>query len=109
VFAAARLLGVDPDLGEAAYVYPTKRGEYRTVTWEAGQLAERGADLLALLDAMLEGIDRGDFMVAPWDADKACGYCDFNQVCPMPRKPYVERKQADSRLASFLEHVRSVP
>jgi RecB family exonuclease len=109
VFAAARLLGVDPDVGEAAYVYPTKRGEYRTVTWEPGQLAERHAELLALLQAMLEGIDRGDFMVAPWDPDKACGYCDFNRICPMPRKAYVERKQADARLAPFLERVRGVP
>ena len=34
VLAAAQLLGVDPDAGEAAYVYPTRRGEFRTVAWE---------------------------------------------------------------------------
>jgi hypothetical protein len=27
----------------------------------------------------------------------------------MPRKAYVERKQADARLALFLERVRGVP
>jgi RecB family exonuclease len=108
VFAAAQLLEVSPAVGEAAYVYPTRRGEYRTVAWEASQLAERHSDLSALLEAMLDGIDRGDFMVAPWDPDKACTYCDFNRVCPVPRKAYVERKQDDDRLAPFVEDVRNV-
>ena len=63
-------------------------------------------NVLALLDAMLEGIDRGDFMVAPWDAAKACRYCDFNRVCPMPRKAFVERK-AGRRSDSLRSRTRS--
>jgi ATP-dependent helicase/nuclease subunit B len=109
VLAGAQLLGLDPDVGEAAYVYPTRRGEFRTINWGPEQLAERHGDVLALLGAILDGIARGDFMVAPWDEKKACAYCDFNAVCPPARAAYVKRKATDGRLARYVENVRSVP
>jgi hypothetical protein len=108
VFAAARMLNVDPAVGEAAYVYPTRRGEYRTVAWDAGELAARHNDVIGLLGAMLAGMDRGDFMVAPWDPDVACRYCDFDPICPVARDAYVERKKGDERMAALLEDIRSV-
>ena len=43
VLAGAELLGIDAGAGEAAYVYPTRRGGFRTIGWEAAQLAERHA------------------------------------------------------------------
>jgi RecB family exonuclease len=108
VLAAARLLGVNPSAGEAAYVYPTRRGEFREVTWTRDDLAAREVDVDALLAAILGAIDRGDFMVAPWDAEKACRYCDLNPVCPVPRAKYVERKERDPRMARFIEEIRDI-
>ena len=109
VLAGAELLELDPDVGEAAYVYPTRRGEFRTINWGPEQLAERHDDVLRLLDAILDGIARGDFMVAPWDEKKACTYCDFNAICPPARAAFVKRKAADERLVRYVEQVRSVP
>ncbi len=108
VLAGADLLGIDAAAGEAAYVYPTRRGEFRSVEWTGAQLAERRDELTGLLDAIVGGIARGDFLVAPWKADDACKYCTFDPVCPRPRKAYVERRMGDERLARFAERVRSV-
>ena len=33
VLAAAKLLGIDPAAGAAAYVYPTRKGEFQVVDW----------------------------------------------------------------------------
>lgn len=109
VLAAAELLDVDPSAGEAAYVYPTRRGGFRTVAWESGQLAQRHEDLLGLLGAMLGAMGRGDFMVAPWKVDSACRYCDFDRVCPMAREAFLRRREDDERLARLSDEIRSVP
>jgi ATP-dependent helicase/nuclease subunit B len=109
VLAGAQLLGIDPGGGEAAYVYPTRRGEFKTVEWTGGELAERHDDVLSVLNGVLDGIGRGDFMVAPYDENKACTYCDFNSICPTGRGAYVKRKQGDERLARFGEQIRNIP
>jgi RecB family exonuclease len=109
VLAGAQLLGIDPRSGEAAYVYPTRRGEFKTVDWTGAQLAERHDEVLALLRGVLDGIARGDFMVAPFDEHKACTYCNFNSICPTGRGAYMKRKASDPRLEQFSEQVRGVP
>jgi RecB family exonuclease len=108
VLAGAALLDTDPRGGDAAYVYPTRRGQFKTVDWSGDDLASRHDEVVALLGAILDGIRRGDFMVAPWDADKACRYCDFDPICPRGRSAYVKRKAADDRLTVFATTVRSV-
>jgi RecB family exonuclease len=108
VLAAAELLGLQPYDGEVAYVFPTRRGEFREVAWTREQLAERWDDVNVLLAAILDAIARGDFMVAPWDHSKACTYCDLNDVCPRPRGRYVERRERDPRLVRFDEEIRSI-
>jgi RecB family exonuclease len=107
VLAAAQLLGVDPSAGEARYVYPTRRGNFKQIGWDAAELSARHGEVLALLDAMLEAMSRGDFMIAPWKED-ACRICDLNAVCPLPRAAYVERKAGDRRLARFTREIRIV-
>ena len=98
----------DPRGGEAAYVYPTRRGQFKTVEWSGEDLATRHDQVLALLGAILDGIARGDFMVAPWDPDSACRYCDFDPICPRGRASYVKRKAGDARLAPFATTIRSI-
>ena len=109
VLAGAELLEIDPRGGEAAYVYPTRRGGFRTIVWTGEELAERHDEVLSLLAGVLDGIARGDFMVAPWNEKKACMYCDFDPICPTARGAYVKRKEGDERFATFAERVRSVP
>ena len=90
-FAGAELLGLDATAGEAAYVYPTRRGEFKDGPVDRQELAERHGDVIGLLAAILDGIARGDFMIAPWKETSACGYCDFNEICPRARGGYVKR------------------
>jgi RecB family exonuclease len=108
VLAAAHLLGLRPEDGEVAYVFPTRRGGFEEVPWTREQLADRWGDVHALLAAILDAVARGDFMVAPWDHEKACKYCDLNDVCPRPRGRYVERRERDNRMARFAEEIRSI-
>jgi ATP-dependent helicase/nuclease subunit B len=108
VLAGAELLGIDASAGEAAYVYPTRRGGFRTIGWEAAQLGERHGDVIGLLAAIVDGIARGDFMVAPWKESSACTYCDFKPICPRGPGAYMERRGADPRLATFAERIRGV-
>jgi ATP-dependent helicase/nuclease subunit B len=107
VYAAAELLGVGPGAGEAAYVYPTRKGGFDEVRWSREDLTAREDELNALLVAMLEAMDRGDFMIAPWHTD-ACRICDLDPVCPLPRGKYVERRENDERIERFNEEIRSV-
>jgi hypothetical protein len=109
VLAGAKLVGIDPASGEAAYAYPTRRGEFRTVDWTGEQLVQRHDELTAMLAAVIDGIDRGDFMVAPWDPGRGCMFCEFDAVCPRGRKQYVERREDDDRLQPFRDGIRSVP
>jgi RecB family exonuclease len=108
VLAGAELLGTDTRGGEAAYAYPTRRGQFRTIPWTGEDLAQRQSDLVRVLTGILDAIARGDFMVAPWKVKEACRHCDFNEVCPRPRESYIERKQGDPRLAPFAENVRGI-
>ncbi len=108
VLAGAQLLNANPEAGEAAYVYPTRRGDFSTVEWTGQDLAERHDEVLSLLAGILDGVARGDFMVAPHKVDSACTYCDFNPICPRARETYVKRKAGDARLSQFSEQVRSI-
>ena len=107
VLAAAKLLGIDPAAGAAAYVYPTRRGEFRVVDWKPEDIADRRDDVISLLDAIVTSVRRGDFIIAP--AEGACDYCPFNGFCPGARGGYADRKPSDARLARLATEIRSVP
>jgi len=107
VLAAAQLLGIDAKAGSAAYVYPTRKGEFAVVDWKAEELAARHDDVLALLDAIVTAARRGDFIIAP--ADKACDWCQFSSVCVGARGGYAEDKPTDERLGHLATRIRSIP
>jgi ATP-dependent helicase/nuclease subunit B len=109
VMAGAQLLGVDPSLGDAAYAYPTRRGDFKTVKWTSEDMIGRRDDFTGLLTSMLDGIHRGEFLVAPWKDDQACRFCAFKGVCPGGRGGYPEHKTNDGRLARLTTEIRSVP
>ena len=105
--AGGALLGIDPRHGDAAYAYPTRRGKFTTIAWSADDLARRHDDVIGLLDAILDSIARGDFLVAPWDEDTACRWCAFDGICPTARSAYLKRKSDDDRRARFEAEIRS--
>ncbi len=107
VLAAAQLLGIDATAGGAAYVYPTRKGDFHVVDWTPAELAARQADVLALIDAIVTSARRGDFIIAP--SEEACDYCPFNGVCVGARGGYAERKTNDERLTRLATEIRSVP
>lgn len=107
--AGGQLLGVDGAAGEVAYAYPTRRGDFKTVSWSSAELAERHDDVVGLLVAVLDGIARGDFLIAPWKDDgSACRWCDFKEICPGARGGYAKRKATDPRLARLAAEIRAV-
>jgi ATP-dependent helicase/nuclease subunit B len=106
VLAAAKLLGIDPAAGAAAYVYPTRKGKFQVVDWEPEELAARHADVIALVDAIVTSARRGDFIIAP--SEGACDYCPFKGICPGARGGYAEHKPTDERLARLATEIRSI-
>jgi RecB family exonuclease len=107
VLAAAQLLGIDPTAGAAAYVYPTRRGDFQTVDWKPEDLAARRGEVLALLNAIVNSVRDGDFLIAP--APNACEWCDFKGICVGSSGGYAEGKAADPRLERLATEIRSVP
>jgi ATP-dependent helicase/nuclease subunit B len=107
VLAAAQLLGMDPSAGSAAYVYPTRRGEFRVVDWEPEVFKERQADVLGVLEAIVTSVQAGDFLIAP--ADSACDYCQFAEICEGSHGDYAEPKTGDDRLARLATQIRAIP
>ena len=90
-------------------MYPTRRGEFRTIGWDADQLAERHGDVIDLLAAIVDGIARGDFMIAPWKESSACDLLRLQADLPARPGGYMERNAADDpRLPTFAERIRGV-
>ena len=106
VLAAAKLLEIDAAGGGAAYVYPTRRGGFQTVEWPPDELAARQTDVIALLEAIVGGARRGDFIVAPHEG--ACDYCAFSGICEGARGNYAAAKEGDDRLARLVTTIRAV-
>jgi RecB family exonuclease len=107
VLAASSLLGIDPRRGSAAYVYPTRRGDFKTVDWSSEEMQARDGELLALLDAILTSVRAGDFIAAPYEG--ACDWCTFKDVCVGATGDYAQRKAGDERLVRLESEIRSVP
>lgn len=97
---------MDASAGGAAYVYPTRKGEFQTVEWLPEDITARQADVIALLDAIVSAARRGDFIIAP-DAG-ACAHCSFNGICEGAHGDYAGAKEGDERLARLATEIRGV-
>ena len=94
LLAAAKLLGIDPARGLAEYHYATRRGRFSRSRFDGADLAERKADLEALLGRMLDGMRSGFFPMAIANA-RDCTYCAASGLCPTNRMRLIERKSDD--------------
>jgi len=100
LLAGAKLLGLDPATGEAAYHY-FARGDFKRIAFTGAHLAERRAELDAVLERTATEIGEEDFHAEP--DEWGCKFCDFDAVCDVGRGRIRERKEKDARIASFAE------
>jgi CRISPR/Cas system-associated exonuclease Cas4 (RecB family) len=107
VLAASKLLGIDPAAGAAAYVYPTRKGEFHVVDWTPEDIAARHDDVIGVLEAIVTAARSGDFIIAP--SEGACKWCPFNTMCPGANGGYAERKEGDDRLGRLATQIRGIP
>ena len=107
VLAASKLLGIDPAAGAAAYVYPTRKGEFHVVDWTPEDIAARHDDVIGVLEAIVTAARSGDFIIAP--SEGACKWCPFNTMCPGANGGYAERKEGDERLGRLATQIRGIP
>jgi ATP-dependent helicase/nuclease subunit B len=93
LLAAAKALGLTPDVGEAQYFYATRKGEFKRVRFTGDGLASRREDLDRVLTELDTGMRGGDFHAEP--SDRNCGFCEFDSVCDKRRERFRKRKAAD--------------
>jgi RecB family exonuclease len=97
--AAARMLGIDPDNGEAQYFYATSRGDFKRHNVTGARLAQLSAELESILATIAGGVDRGYF--APNPEHGHCTFCEYKDICDARIIGIMRRKAADARGAAY--------
>jgi ATP-dependent helicase/DNAse subunit B len=100
--AAARLLKIAPDHGEAQYFYCTRRGEYKRKGVTGFEIMRRREELEEVLTTIAEGVDTGTFTPNPGNGRQNCRFCDYKDVCDARIDRIAERKKGDPRGAAFI-------
>ncbi len=101
VHAAAQLLGIAPERGEAEYFFASSRGAFRRPRMSSEEIMERAPDLPRILGTIAEGIDDGFFAPHP-DKDRQCKYCDYKDVCDARIERVMRRKSGDPRGEAYI-------
>lgn len=99
--AAAELLEIDPDAGEAQYFYVSSRGGFRRKPISGGELAQRSAEFEQVLGTIADGVDAGMFVANPGKGKFNCTWCDYKDVCDARIDAIAQRKAEDPRAAAF--------
>jgi RecB family exonuclease len=97
--AAARMLGLPPDAGEAQYFYATSRGGFKRQTVSGEAMRAGGESFERVLATIAAGVDSGYF--APNPAHDHCRFCDYKDVCDVSVEKIMERKAGDARGAAY--------
>ena len=83
--------------GAAAYVYPTRKGEFQIGRLDSRRSSPPARPTCSRCSTRSSPPPAaGDFIIAP--SEGACDYCPFNGICAGARGDYAERK-ADRRAA----------
>jgi CRISPR/Cas system-associated exonuclease Cas4 (RecB family) len=104
--AAARMVGLPPESGEAQYFYATSRGDFKRRVIGGATMKDRHASLVQVLTTIADGVDAGYF--APNPLHSHCTFCDYKDVCDRRIEKIMERKSGDPRGAAYraLEDVK---
>lgn len=99
--AAAELLGMSPEQGEAQYFYVTSRGNFRRRSVTGDELRDRAADFEQVLGTIADGIAGGMFAPNPGNGKANCMWCDYQDVCDVRIDTIAQRKAGDARAAAY--------
>ena len=95
---------IDLSRSSAEYCHITRRGEWKTCTFQGATLAERREELAHLLQSIISGYRDGVFPHCPDQKPPlSCANCEYARIGDPRREKLWERKQSDPRLASFLQ------
>ncbi len=100
--AAAQLLGIPPESGEAQYYYCTSRGGFERRTISGDTLTTRQADFDQVLATIVDGVDGGYFAPFPGKGAQNCMWCDYKLVCDSRIERISNLKTSDPRGAAFI-------
>lgn len=96
-------LGEAPRVLRSGYIFPTRKGEGRTV-----MIGEFSRDeLRRLLADLLEVIRRGWFVPSPQDPKHDCEYCDFVAVCGETAEAVKGKRGREPEIFALLDRIRS--
>jgi ATP-dependent helicase/nuclease subunit B len=99
--AAARLLDMSPEDGEAQYFYVSSRGGFKRRKVTGQELAERAADGERVIETIADGVDAGMFAPNPGKDRFNCKWCDYADVCDARVDTIMRRKAGDPRAAAY--------
>ncbi|MBF6600841.1 MAG: PD-(D/E)XK nuclease family protein [Dehalococcoidia bacterium] len=100
--AAAQLLGLPAERGEAQYFFVSSAGGFTRPGIHGDASAAADTALAQVLGTIAAGVDDGYFAPNPGDAARHCTYCDYKDVCDARVGPLMQRKAADARAAAFI-------
>lgn len=100
--AAAQLLDLPVEQGEAQYFYCTSRGEFWRSTFRGDDLVERRDEMDRVLRTIAEGVDRGYFAPNPGKGADNCRFCEYKFVCNAGIDRIMEGKQTDGPAAAYI-------
>ncbi len=100
--AAAQLLGITPERGEAEYFFASSRGEFKRPRISGADLAQRADELTQILTTIADGVDAGFFAPHPGKGARNCAYCDYKDICDARIERVMRRKGGDPRGQAFI-------
>jgi CRISPR/Cas system-associated exonuclease Cas4 (RecB family) len=102
LLAAAKLLEMAPEVGEAQYYYCTSKGNFKRSAIAGSELAERQQEFEQVLTTIADGAESGYFAPHPGKAAFNCNYCDYTAVCDSRIERLAGLKEGDARGAAFV-------
>jgi RecB family exonuclease len=97
--AAARMLDVPPEAGDAQYFYATSRGDFKRHTIDGPDITAKRGQFEQVLSTIAEGVDAGYF--APNPEHGHCQWCDYKDVCDTRIQRIMQRKAGDPRSNAY--------
>lgn len=101
LLAAARMLEMGPQHGDAEYFFASSKGGFKRHTVAGDLLVAEQAQFDEILATIAGGIERGMHAPNPGKGRKNCDYCDYRTICDVRIERIMQRKDGDPRAAQY--------